>query len=375
MQGITNATIKTITTNASFDTDAVDMEQTQNFSIQASYDNTTPAAFTFATTDVKPVYLTLNSHGLFTGNVVRATTSGGLPAPLALLTDYYVIRLGANTFQLATSAANAHAAQPLTITSQGTGNHTLTVTTPTAVAVAHTAITVAAKTVTKTAHGLATGMKVQVTSDDTLPTGYTALTDFFVVRTDADTFQLSDTEAHAIAGTNIVDPVNQGAGTHTFTVTAQADAVLAYTAVTVGDTTITETTHGMLLGLVGRFTTSTTLPTGLSGGTDYWVIPVTANTFRVASSLVNAQAGTFVDISTVGTGTHTFTATTLAISIQPQVSNDPDSVGWVAYGSPTTATATGDTMYDIPTDYKWARLSVTVTTGQLTFKAVAAGQG
>jgi hypothetical protein len=172
-----------------------------------------------------------------------------------------------------------------------------------------------------------------------------------------------------------VDPVNQGAGTHTFTVTAQADAVLAYTAVTVGDTTITETTHGMLLGLVGRFTTSTTLPTGLSGGTDYWVIPVTANTFRVASSLVNAQAGTFVDISTVGTGTHTFTATTLAISIQPQVSNDPDSVGWVAYGSPTTATATGDTMYDIPTDYKWARLSVTVTTGQLTFKAVAAGQG
>lgn len=61
-----------------------------------------------------------------TGMKVQATTTGGLPAGLALATDYFVIRLSATTIKLATTLANAVAGTAIDITSQGTGTHTLT---------------------------------------------------------------------------------------------------------------------------------------------------------------------------------------------------------------------------------------------------------
>lgn len=54
-----------------------------------------------------------------------------------------------------------------------------------------------------------------------------------------------------------------------------------------------------------RFTTTTTLPTGLSLATDYWTVRVSATTCRVATSLANAKAGTVVAYTDAGTGTHT----------------------------------------------------------------------
>lgn len=56
-----------------------------------------------------------------------------------------------------------------------------------------------------------------------------------------------------------------------------------------------------------RFTTTTTLPTGLSLATDYWLVRVSATTARVATSLANAIAGTVVAFTDAGTGTHTMT--------------------------------------------------------------------
>lgn len=56
-----------------------------------------------------------------------------------------------------------------------------------------------------------------------------------------------------------------------------------------------------------RFTTTTTLPTGLSLATDYWLVRVSATTARVATSLANAIAGTVVAYTDGGTGTHTLT--------------------------------------------------------------------
>lgn len=70
---------------------------------------------------------------------------------------------------------------------------------------------------------------------------------------------------------------------------------------------ITETSHPYYTGLVGRFTTTGSLPGGLSLATDYYVIKVSANTYAVATSLRNAEAGTKVNLSSVGSGTHTFT--------------------------------------------------------------------
>lgn len=57
-----------------------------------------------------------------------------------------------------------------------------------------------------------------------------------------------------------------------------------------------------------RFTNSGgALPAGLSAGTDYWLIRQSATTAQVATSYANAVAGTFVDITGAGTGTHTLT--------------------------------------------------------------------
>lgn len=47
------------------------------------------------------------------------------------------------------------------------------------------------------------------------------------------------------------------------------------------------------------------LPTGLSAGTTYYAINISATQIKVSSSLANAQAGTQIDITGQGTGTHT----------------------------------------------------------------------
>jgi hypothetical protein len=54
-----------------------------------------------------------------------------------------------------------------------------------------------------------------------------------------------------------------------------------------------------------QLTTTTTLPAGLSLATDYYVIKVSDTTCKFATSYANAVAGTAVDITSAGTGTHT----------------------------------------------------------------------
>lgn len=65
------------------------------------------------------------------------------------------------------------------------------------------------------------------------------------------------------------------------------------------------TAHGKVTG-DGPYhlTTTTTLPAGLTAATNYWVIFVDANTFKLATSKANAEAGTAVTITDNGTGTH-----------------------------------------------------------------------
>ena len=81
----------------------------------------TAATFTAAVTDI----CTAVAHGYYTGLKVAATTDTTLPAGLSA-TNYYVIRIDADTFKLATNAANALAGTAVNITDTGTGVHTLT---------------------------------------------------------------------------------------------------------------------------------------------------------------------------------------------------------------------------------------------------------
>jgi hypothetical protein len=75
------------------------------------------------TTDI----VTAAAHGLQTGDgPVQLTNSGGaLPAGLSTVTDYWIIRIDANTFYFASSLANALAGTFVLMSGDGTGTHTL----------------------------------------------------------------------------------------------------------------------------------------------------------------------------------------------------------------------------------------------------------
>lgn len=62
---------------------------------------------------------------LLTGTNIRFTTTTTLPAPLALATDYYIIKVTDGTFKVATTYANAIAGTAINITDAGTGTHTV----------------------------------------------------------------------------------------------------------------------------------------------------------------------------------------------------------------------------------------------------------
>ena len=61
----------------------------------------------------------------------------------------------------------------------------------------------------------------------------------------------------------------------------------------------------ILVGTRVRLTTTTTLPGGLATATDYYVIKVSDSTFKLATTYANAIAGTAINITDAGTGTHT----------------------------------------------------------------------
>jgi len=74
--------------------------------------------------------------------------------------------------------------------------------------------------------------------------------------------------------------------------------------------TYTSTTNlpsNILTGTRVRLTTTTTLPAPLATATDYYVIKMSDGTFELATTYANAIAGTQIDITTTGTGTHTIT--------------------------------------------------------------------
>jgi hypothetical protein len=63
----------------------------------------------------------------------------------------------------------------------------------------------------------------------------------------------------------------------------------------------------ILTGTRVRLTTTTTLPGGLATATDYYVIRLSDTTFSLATTYANAVAGTAINITSAGTGTHTVT--------------------------------------------------------------------
>lgn len=127
------------------------------------------------------------------------------------------------------------------------------------------------------------------------------------------------------------------------------------------------TANNFALGLKVQFTTSTTLPTGISALTDYYVVPVTATTYKVATSLANALAGTVVAYTNTGTGNQTATPVAIAgASIVLQGSSDNEGTWATVPNSTQAITADGSWTFELDyIRYAAFRTYVTMTAGQL----------
>lgn len=82
---------------------------------------------------------------------------------------------------------------------------------------------------------------------------------------------------------------------------------------------VTKSAHGFTSGMRVQFTTTGTLPTGVSLSTTYWVLVLTVNTFHLSTSLANLQAGIYVATSGTQSGTHTVTQSSITVTLSPAI--------------------------------------------------------
>lgn len=227
--------------------------------------------------------------------------------------------------------------------------------TPTLIAAKTATVTVTIASpavVTWTGHGLAAGAAVVFTTSGALPTGITAGTTYYVISTGlaTDTFRIS-----ATPGGSAVNTSGSQSGTHTgkagadtiastglitmarnrkepnadigivssagnfyvvnndtlvdytgLLTTLATDASSTVTITIASPGVVTWTAHGLEADQPVVFTTSGTLPTGITAGTTYYVIAsgLTADTFRIAETI----GGVAINTSGSQSGTHTATA-------------------------------------------------------------------
>lgn len=104
---------------------------------------------------------------------------------------------------------------------------------------------------------------------------------------------------------------------------------------------VTKTSHGFT-GLERiRLTTSGALPTGLSAGTEYYVIYADADTFKLATSEANAAAGTAINTSGTQSGTHTYTQSLYGLGDGSTTFNLPDFRDVYVRGTPASGATIG----------------------------------
>jgi hypothetical protein len=280
---------------------AINFSGSSSGSISAQYDfSISPSNDSF----------TVASHGLTTGTRVRLSSSNALPSGLSAYTDYYAIATDVNTFKLATSAVNASLGTAIDFTTSGTGTVNIV---SLAIGGASNAFDATTDTVTQASHGLTTGQKIRFTGSGATPTGLSKDTDYYVTGTTTNTFKVATSYANALAATSIdfsgaasgnlfinsylTDTRSVGTGTG-----GSGNIGTMVEKISTTNDTLTIANHGLTVGNRIRLEFPGTAPAGLAEGTDYYAIIVDSNTIKVATSSVNATAGTAIDITTTGTG-------------------------------------------------------------------------
>lgn len=136
------------------------------------------------------------------------------------------------------------------------------------------------------------------------------------------------------------------------------------------ESTFEFTAHGFTTGLKVQLTTDDTLPDPLLAATDYYVIVVDANFFRLAASFADAVAGTYIELVDAGEGTQTVTAVALAgASASILLSND--GVNYVLAQTATAITVDGSVLYLLPNvTTKYLKVTKALTAGSVDLKAI-----
>jgi len=286
-------------------------------------------SFIFLTVNADGDALYIPNHGLVSGQAVKYSNGGGTTIPgLTNNGTYYVVKVDNSIIKLATTSALNVIAN---ITGPGTGTQTLTI----------NSIDFTTNVITIPAHGFSQGELVSYDAKgQTVVNGLTTASPYYVIFVDGDNIKLALTPTDAINGTAIdliASPA--GVGTHalqslsktpdgtytvasvptatTFTLTARGKVPLITktfnprSSIDLNLSAFKINSHGFLTGTKVTYGIgpAATVITGLTDATDYFVVAVNRDYFKLATTANNAAAGTTVSVSDYGTGVaHTFTS-------------------------------------------------------------------
>jgi len=246
-----------------------------------------------AATTINAPAKSINSvgHGLVTGDTVTYSTGGG--TTIGNLTNglsYFVIKVDTDNFKLATSLANATANIAISITAGVGSNHTFT------------------DTVIK-------GYASFVRTTEQLIEQSPLIAGSLLTKTDSSTTMYLGPYATFNAGSGSV--------------------------VVIASDTIVINAHPFVTGdqvvyTNGGGTTIPTLGSALVSGNTYYVIRITANEIKLATSSLNAAAKTGVDITGLGAGTHTLKYTGSDSVSYPTVQKYTGNVVFAEYRNAVT---------------------------------------
>jgi hypothetical protein len=225
--------------------------------------------------------ITINSHGFLANQPVKYQVNGGTAiTPLQDNATYYVKTVvDANRIQLSQSLGGP----VIDLTSAGTGtNHSFI----------YVVVNLTEDSLYIPGHNLVTGSKVVYSnSGGTSIGGLTSGATYYIYRVDNNIVKLA-TDKNA---QTIVDLTSLGVGNHTLTANA----------IDLTADTISIPSHGFSSGeLVQYDAVGQTAIGGLTSGNPYYIILIDGNNIKLATTLVNANAGTAIDLTSYGVGTH-----------------------------------------------------------------------
>lgn len=142
--------------------------------------------------------------------------------------------------------------------------------------------------------------------------------------------------------------------------------------VNVSESSVTIPAHGYATGFKVTLSTTGTLPGGLAVLTNYYIINIDYNTVQFASSLMNAQSGTAITLTTAGSPNAVATvlgSSVTGCSLKFQKSNSIDGP-WITFQTESVAGPVSALVTQPNVCYRYFKVVKAITGGQADIKAL-----